>query len=370
MPRRPWALVTILGIIAGALAGCGGTSSSPAPTVTATVTTTPSPSPSATASPQTPGRQSVSLSVSVSDIVEHDALSLIKDTNAGVRYDDEWRDTNAPKKSAAYRSLKLAAQAGVEALIIVDYAPRKFADPGNTEGECLGGQLCGAADTPAAAKAYAKKATQTAQYCKDLEAELKRAVTCSFELWNEPNLAQFWQPAANPAAYARLANAACTAIKQVNPTFQVALGGLAPSGTDGGNYTPADFLREALDAGLEKDCVDAVGTHPYDGLAQTDEVWDVMQEYGMTAKKIWATEFGWETSSEPGSPKAAADQARFTDFVAEWYEQPYAGRMYYYTQSDDRVPDGEPGETFGLTFKDGRPKAILATFQELVAANS
>src|SRR6202043_672892 len=39
-----------------------------------------------------------------------------------------------------------------------------------------------------------------------------------FEIWNEPNLAEFWSPAPDPAAYTADLKAAYTAIKAVAPS--------------------------------------------------------------------------------------------------------------------------------------------------------
>jgi aryl-phospho-beta-D-glucosidase BglC (GH1 family) len=47
----------------------------------------------------------------------------------------------------------------------------------------------------------------------------------TFEIWNEPNNASFWQPRPNPAAYTADLIAAYAAIKKASPSAFVISGG-------------------------------------------------------------------------------------------------------------------------------------------------
>ncbi|HLY28198.1 MAG TPA: beta-galactosidase, partial [Aggregatilineales bacterium] len=62
-----------------------------------------------------------------------------------------------------------------------------------------------------------------------------------WEVWNEPNIAEFWPPTPSAADYLVLLKATYNTIKAVDPTAKVVLGGLANGGlnADGSNYLQA-----------------------------------------------------------------------------------------------------------------------------------
>lgn len=142
----------------------------------------------------------------------------------------------------------------------------------------------------------------------------------AYEVWSQPNLAQFWggKPL-NGTEYVNLLQVSYTAIKAVNPEAVVVSAGLAPTGGDGVNaINDLDFLRQMYAAGLAA-VSDAIGAHPY-GFAnppdstccQNDPEIDqfnnhpsfffldtlnnyrtIMEENNDAETLIWVTEFGW-----------------------------------------------------------------------------
>ena len=74
-----------------------------------------------------------------------------------------------------------------------------------------------------------------------------------WEIWNEPNLAQFWKPAPDPAAYAQLAIATSRAVRQADPDATL----IGPGTSD----FPWEFLEETFRRGLLNE-VDAISVHP------------------------------------------------------------------------------------------------------------
>ena len=81
-----------------------------------------------------------------------------------------------------------------------------------------------------------------------------------WELWNEPNRANFWEPRENPAEYMALARATAEAIRRVQP--DAAIIGPALGHKVGAQVLDLAFLQACLDDGLA-DLVDAVSIHPY-----------------------------------------------------------------------------------------------------------
>lgn len=51
----------------------------------------------------------------------------------------------------------------------------------------------------------------------------------TFEIWNEPNYAQFWPSAPNAAEYVTMLKAGYAAVKTADPGATVLMGGLSPT---------------------------------------------------------------------------------------------------------------------------------------------
>jgi hypothetical protein len=114
----------------------------------------------------------------------------------------------------------------------------------------------------------------------------------AWEIWNEPENALYWQPAPDPAAYARMLIKAAAAIKAVDPGVTVLSGGVVPF--------DQSFLT-AVAANGAWGAFDALSVHPYvdpytPETAQIDvvgikNVQNLAARYG--SKPIWVTEYGW-----------------------------------------------------------------------------
>ena len=115
----------------------------------------------------------------------------------------------------------------------------------------------------------------------------------TYEVWNEPNLPDFWPDVRGAAArYGELLADAVPAIRAGDPAGHVTLGGLSPTGLP-------EFLEEleARQPGLIGG-VDAVAFHPYGGnFAGTGARVRMLREWldqrGYAAMPIEITETGW-----------------------------------------------------------------------------
>lgn len=85
-----------------------------------------------------------------------------------------------------------------------------------------------------------------------------------WEIWNEPDHARFWPPAPDPAAYARLADSACRAMRAASPSRLTILGPAVADWIDSAYL--GDVLRSEAVA-----CFDAISVHPYQVRAVGDE---------------------------------------------------------------------------------------------------
>jgi hypothetical protein len=202
-----------------------------------------------------------------------------------------------------------------------------------------------------------------------------------FEVWNEPNLAVFWQPAPDPAAYTADLKVAYAAIKVVDPSAVVLSGGLAPADNDGTDYDPRTFLEDMYADGAEGS-FDGLGYHPYSYPDSPDTVaswsgWSmmsdtspsirsIMTENGDSRKKIWITEYGAPTSG----PNSVGETGQSTDLVqaiSQVASLDWIGSFYIYTWSDiSTLPADENG--FGLLTDENTQKPAYSAVTGALAS--
>jgi hypothetical protein len=131
----------------------------------------------------------------------------------------------------------------------------------------------------------------------------------TWQVWNEENF-KYFVTMPNPAEYGRLVKLSSTAIKSVDPSAQVILGGMfaRPKGGQSKakpkrNYFATDFLEQMYEKtpGI-KAKFNGVALHPYSYYFQElgsriEELRAVMAANHDAGKGLWITEVGW--SSQP-----------------------------------------------------------------------
>jgi hypothetical protein len=133
------------------------------------------------------------------------------------------------------------------------------------------------------------------------------------EIWNEPNLSEYWWPHPQPKLYARMLKLSFRAVKSVNPRIPVVFAGLVPQfGRDpsGQRMDATVFQRRAYKAGAGR-WTDAFAVHPYvypetdpelllGVRAQLAIAKGIAGHFGYPATPLWVTEFGLSSSPEAG----------------------------------------------------------------------
>jgi hypothetical protein len=152
-------------------------------------------------------------------------------------------------------------------------------------------------------------ATWLSRYSDFVAAAVERyhAYVRRWEIWNEPNLTLFWQPRPDPVAYRQVYQTLRATILRVDPSAEIAVGGLAGlSATSAPSIPGLAFLRYLTRAGAP---IDAVAIHPYTssdhapgihipGENNFDDIARVRNQLiadGVRAS-IWVTEWGWPSS--------------------------------------------------------------------------
>ena len=207
-----------------------------------------------------------------------------------------------------------------------------------------------------------------------------------WEIWNEPNLPQFWTHP-DPVAYADLLRAAYPAIKTADPTAVVLAGALAPiepgnPGIDTFRFVDAMYAAGALGY------FDALSFHPYSNgqpplldqpawrahsIAQAVPALRAAMLRTGDPRPIWLTEAGWPTASpcsgcapepflttEANQATYLADEVRL---VSTW--DYVAGFIWY--ELFDRGPAWAPSpeDHFGLFRHDLTPKPAAQVLRSI-----
>lgn len=296
-------------------------------------------------------------------------MQLIDSMGAGwVRLDVNWQHVEGTPGvydwSEPDALISAARAEGLNVLGVLVYAPAWAINTAVPSGQAPYDQAAYAAFTAAAAARYAPQ-----------------GVT-HWEIWNEPNLEDFWEADANVTAYGELLRDAATAIRAQVPAAKIVTGGLGPStdsGADEANFdlSPLTFV-EQLYAGGYNDSFDYLGVHPYSFPEQPSlaaswntfhlmgDMRNIMVANGDAAKQIWATEVGAPT----GSHFRAVSPLRQSDILQEAIEcaaaTSWLGPLFLYQHRDQPAgSDAELEDNFGLAYEDRSPKQSFTAVQSL-----
>ncbi|MDQ4143831.1 MAG: cellulase family glycosylhydrolase, partial [Actinomycetota bacterium] len=259
--------------------------------------------------------------------------------------------------------VKEATARGLRILGIIAYAP-PWANPLAVSGDPY---------PPLVAADYGRFARATAQRYAPLGVR-------HWEIWNEPNTAEFWRPMPNVEEYFQLLKEGYQAIKGVDPDATVMIGGLTRAADDSMNISPVTFLRRLYELGAAP-FFDAVGWHPYsapggpteetlygNAWRELSEARKVMEKSGDGGTKIWLTEYGFATGGADGSPWKVSEE-RQASLLKEAYglagTYSWAGPLFWYTYRDAGGDPNDAQNFFGIVRNDFSPKPAFFTYQSI-----
>ncbi len=356
---------------------------SPSPSASPTPSATPTPQPRATSTAQIPGPDTFGIAAGLADLSPGELNRSLDDIKSigvtWVRFDIEWNniehDGPGQYNWADYDNVAHGITArGMHALGIIDYTP-----PWARPADCTDNSKC-APTNPADFSHFA--AIAVARYTP--------LGIHSWEIWNEPNVDDYYKPTPNIGAYTKLLRAAYSAIKNVDPGAIVLTGGTAPARSNGTNIRANDFLAGIYASG-GKGAFDAVAHHPYTFPYTVDNAYPggawsdltalhgIMTAHGDGTKKIWATEYGAPTGG-PG-PMISGGSGPFGDsaYVSEvlqatmattalnvYRTYPWAGPIFWYTYQDPSTDPSTIENFFGLLRANGSRKPAYDAFRAAI----
>lgn len=217
-------------------------------------------------------------------------------------------------------------------------------------------------DTPWATPAY-KHLDLWLEFVQRVVSRYKDRIRV-WEVWNEPNLKNFWRDEPNAANYVTLLAATYKKIKQIDPQLIVLCGGTAG--------IPWDYLEGIYKAG-GRESFDVMNIHPYRYPRSPEEaplVEDLrrlrrmMTEYGDANKPIWITEVGWPTHQG----KRGISLQRQAEILPRCYllaiEAGVEVIFWYEFQATEHKPDYNENH-FGMVHRDLSPKPAYTAMNAL-----
>ena len=194
-----------------------------------------------------------------------------------------------------------------------------------------------------------------------------RDINPIWEIYNEPNRDNFWEPRANPAEYMTLAKTAIAAIRRAQPEAVI----IAPAlGHKVGEETlDLGFLEACLQDGLLP-LIDAVSIHPYvdpemvgDMYAQVQALLDTYATDDRDVA-ILATEWGFATNKFV-SDDLQADVLVRMFLMNRSFDIPVTIAYVAVDRTEEYVPDEE--RTYGIVTGDYTRKAAFVQLQDMMA---
>ncbi|MFB3895525.1 MAG: sugar-binding protein [bacterium] len=201
-----------------------------------------------------------------------------------------------------------------------------------------------------------------ARYCSAVVSQFKGKIKY-FEIWNEPNIAGFWNPEPNPKDYALLLKSAYQACKSANPNC-VILGGVT-------SLVDTTFIEKVFQNGGAQ-YMDIISVHPYTGVSPEEN--DLIGKLNVTRKlsekyekplRIWITEVGYPTHIGPnGFPEAT--QAKY---LVRTYLQALASgwvdAVFWYWFGPDGPDATYSEDRFGIIRQDWSEKPAYAAYRTM-----
>lgn len=184
-----------------------------------------------------------------------------------------------------------------------------------------------------------------------------------WEIWNEPNEENFWRPAPDVEQYEEYFRALHKAIRDENPSAEVAVGGLSGlTETRGRGTRGVDFAQQLLSRNVP---FDHLALHPYpkvDNLGQPllPGVADVRSLLALAGRDVemWVTEWGWSTEDVTEDVQA---QLVGRSLVVLRNEHPYVAIATLFIDHDR-----PPRFSYGVFDSELEPKPAAVSFSRFI----
>lgn len=269
--------------------------------------------------------------------------ALAESGNRFVRMDLAWQGVEREKGKYDFsrydRLVEDMGRLNIRILFILDYAHRFYDEglPPHTEE----GRLAFARFAAATAERYAGKGI-------------------IWEIWNEPNIKQFWKPQPNAMDYCKLAHVTIDAIREVDPKAFI----IGPASST----FPWEFLDVMGEQRVLKR-LDAVSVHPYRQTMPETAEQDyarlrlLLHKYVPDRRiPIVSGEWGYSTAWRGMTEEKQAQYIVRQRLINLACDVPLS---IWYDWRDDGLDPNEPEHHFGTVYRDFRPKPSYLAARQL-----
>lgn len=196
----------------------------------------------------------------------------------------------------------------------------------------------------------------------------------AYELFNEPNSPNHWQPSPDAARFIELLCAGYRAARAADPQSVIVAGGLNGNGLSQGPGTAAarNFLK-AIDAGEGRRCADVLAIHPFvhptemglGGLqAWVDETRRYMRAAGDT-RELWLTEVGWSTGLRQWGHATISEEEQAAWVQAVYVHLDGVQKIFWYNFKEVRPHPTDAEFQWGWLRYGLEPKAAYSSFAKI-----
>jgi polysaccharide biosynthesis protein PslG len=200
----------------------------------------------------------------------------------------------------------------------------------------------------------------------------------TWQVWNEPNLGNWWNGRPDTRAYVALLKLTRTAIRSEDRRAKIVLAGMPATAQD---VQGPDFLRSIYAIPGAKGLFDFVAVHPYardseDALEVIARTRQVMRRARDRKTSIWVTEMGWGSRKGAYPPELSATERgqasllRTTVAALIRDRLRYGiGKAFWFSWRDRRLARGERdwwAVHTGLFRGDGSPKPSWRAFRQVI----
>jgi hypothetical protein len=195
----------------------------------------------------------------------------------------------------------------------------------------------------------------------------------AWQVWNEPNLPDFWASGPDAAEYVPLLRATGRAIERVDPGAEILMAGIPQSGRGVGLRA---YLERMYEAGA-RDAFDTLAVHAFSTTA--GGVLDIVEAARRIAAAhfdhptVWVTELGWASGGPPSDFRVG--ESRQANLIEETLSalarrrRELALRGVVYFNWRDSLPYRGGRDFFGLHTgllrRDGTAKPALSSYRKV-----
>ncbi len=204
-----------------------------------------------------------------------------------------------------------------------------------------------------------------------------------WEIWNEINSGNFWEPKPDPSAYAKLLRLSAKTLHKVDPSARTMIAGMFATPHNKKGITSFDYLKKLYRKHGVSQATDLVAVHPYgpkvkDVKKQMAKTYKAMRKGGDGGDGMWVTEVGWGSNTKVHSQLVVSPKKQ-AKLLKQTYKMMIAKRNHWnlqgvlwYTWRDDTANTGLCGwcSSAGLVDQDLDAKPAWHAYTDLTGGKA